>query len=448
MSPVFIRTYGCQMNEYESEVMAGILERAGFEIADDGAAADVILLNTCSVRQHAEDRVWGALFGLKERAQREPGLIVGVCGCMAQARAEEIMQRCPHVRLLCGTKAFARIGDLVTRAAGSRGLVIDTDLTREPCLTDIPKKRVSTLKAFVPVMRGCDNYCAYCVVPYVRGCEKSRSPREILAEVQGLAKDGCREVTLLGQNVNSYRGTDYDRSAPVAFAGLLCMVSSVEGIDRIRFMTSHPKDFPADLIRAMVEIPQVCEHLHLPLQSGSDRVLERMNRKYTFASYRSLVDELRAAAPGVVLGTDVITGFPGETRDDFQKTVRAMKEIAFDSAFIFKYSDREGTQAAALSPKVPDGEIVRRHAALLALQEKIGLQKNGELVGKSVEVLVEGTSPRNPGRLFGRTRTNKRVVFEGEERLIGGLVCVTIREVTPLTLIGALPRARAAHEQP
>lgn len=427
---VHLRTYGCQMNEYDSEVMAGLLEREGWSLTADEARADIILFNTCSVRQHAEDRVWNALFSLRERASRDPGLIIGVCGCMAQWRAEEIARRCPHVRLVCGTQAFTRLPELIRKAAASGSAVVDTGADRVPCPAGLPKVRKQKLKAFVPVMRGCGNFCAYCVVPYVRGPEVSRPPEEIIAEVEALARDGCREVMLLGQNVNSYSAEG------LAFADLLRIVGAVGGVERIRFMTSHPKDFPDDLIRAMVECMKVCEHLHLPLQSGSDRTLEKMNRKYTYEAYRALVRRIREAVPAIALSTDVMVGFPGETDEDFGRTLRAMEEIRFDSAFMFKYSDRDGTAAARMGPKVPEKEIIRRHAGLLQLQNSVSMEKNRELIGKVVQVLVEGYSPRNPGRLFGRTRTNKRVVFEGAADLIGQLICVSIREATPLTLIG------------
>jgi len=436
---VHLRTFGCQMNEYDSEVMAGLFELDGWIITDNESEADVIILNTCSVRQHAEDRVWGALYDLRERAEREPSLIIGVCGCMAQGRAKDIARNCPHVRLIAGTHAFSRLPELVEETSRSGRTVVDIDASRIPRVVALPRKRKSQLKAFVPVMRGCENYCAYCVVPYVRGPEISRSVEEVVAEVEALARDGCREVTLLGQNVNSYLGPRKNGGAgSVSFAGLLRMIGGVNGIMRIRFITSHPKDFPDELIRAMAEVPAVCEHLHLPLQSGSDRVLDRMNRKYTFGSYRELVGRIRGAIPGIALSTDIIVGFPGETEEDYNRTAQAMEEIGFESAFIFKYSDREKTRAAELEPKVAQIEIVRRHAELLKLQEGISAERNRGLIGARLELLVEGYSPRNPERLFGRTRTNKRAVFEGGEHLIGTLVCVTIREVTPLTLIGDL----------
>ena len=442
---ICVKTFGCQMNEYDSEVIAGLFERDGWILTDDQTEADVILFNTCSVRQHAEDRVWGALFELRARAMREPGLIIGICGCMAQAKADGIAKRCPWVKVICGTQAFNRLPELVARASAGSGIVIDTDMSREPCLAGLPRKRRIRLKGFVPVMRGCENYCAYCVVPYVRGREVSRPLKEILAEVEALARDGCREVMLLGQNVNSYRVEG------VSFAGLLREVAAIDGIERIRFMTSHPKDFPDELIRAMAEIPKICEHLHIPLQSGSDRILETMNRRYTWGSYLALVEKIRRTVPRIALSTDIIVGFPGETDDDFHLTVRALREVRFDSAFIFKYSDRDGTRAVELQPHVPEEIIAQRQAALLKLQEGISAERNEELLGKSVEVLVEGYSPRNPDRLFGRTRSNKRVVLDGGGPapacrqtgaglsggdLIGGLVCVIIRESTPLPLIG------------
>ena len=433
---VCIRTFGCQMNAYDSEVIAGLFERKGYRLTEEEGEADLILLNTCSVRRHAEDRVWGKLFELRERARREPDLIIGVCGCMAQSRAEEITRRCPHVRLICGTRAFTHLPGLVARARDSKGTVIDIGMDEVPRLAGIPKKRKSKLKAFVTVMRGCENFCSYCIVPYVRGSEVSRTPEVIVEEVSQLAREGVKEVMLLGQNVNSYKGESRKGGEPVLFAGLLRMVSGIEGIERVRFMTSNPKDLGNDLIRAIAEIDEICEHLHLPVQSGSDRVLMRMKRGYTLVEYTKITKKLREAVPGIALTTDIIAGFPGETIEDHQATVWAMEEIGFDAAFIFKYSDREGTKAAEMNPKVPEEVIVRRHAELLKLQERLSLKKNREMVGKSVEVLVEGRSRRNPKRLFGRTRTNKRVVLEGDGNLIGQIVSVTIREATPLTVIG------------
>ncbi|MDD5557929.1 MAG: tRNA (N6-isopentenyl adenosine(37)-C2)-methylthiotransferase MiaB [bacterium] len=427
---VSIRTYGCQMNEADSEAMAGLLEGEGWAVTDDEAAADVVLLNTCCVRRHAEERVWNALFALRARAA-EGGLIVGVCGCMAQWRGEEIVRRAPHVRVVCGTRAFARLPDLIRRAAAG-GAVVDVGEGGLPA-GPLPRTRRGALKALVPVMRGCGNFCAYCVVPYVRGPEESRPPGEIAAAVEALARDGCREVTLLGQNVNGYA------AAGVPFAGLLRIVGGT-GIARIRFLTSHPKDLSDGLIRAIAEVPQVCEHLHLPLQAGSDRVLERMRRGCAYGRYRALVVRIRAAVPGIAISTDLMAGFPGETADDFERTLGAMEELRFDAAFLFKYSDREGTTAAAMGPKVPPAEIAERHARMLDLQSRIGLERNRERIGGTEEVLVEGPSARDPRRLFGRSRTNRRVVFEGDGALIGTLACATIRDATPLTLIGA-PRA-------
>ncbi|MCX6357241.1 MAG: tRNA (N6-isopentenyl adenosine(37)-C2)-methylthiotransferase MiaB [Candidatus Aureabacteria bacterium] len=435
MSPICVITFGCQMNEYDSEVMAGLCAEAGWTITDDEEKAGVILINTCSVRRHAEERVWGRLFALKERASREPDLIIGVCGCMAQGKASEIARRCPHVRLICGTRAFDRLPSLIERARRERGGVIDVGEGSLPRLASPPRKRESWLKAFVPVMRGCNNRCAYCVVPALRGPEVSRSGEEIIAEIRLLASDGCREITLLGQNVNSYRAARRD-GMQATFAGLLGEIASISGIERIRFMTSHPKDMPDELIAALAGLPKVCPHLHLPLQSGSDRILEGMKRGYTFGAYRLLVRKIRDRVPGIALTTDLIAGFPGETEEDFKRTLGALEEISFDGAFIFKYSDSEGTAAAGFIPKVPDEEIARRHGILLKRQGEIGLAKNSALVGQAEEVLVEGPSPRNPGRLFGRTRANRRVVFEGGERLIGTAVCVTIRAATPLTLLG------------
>ena len=418
---VHIRTFGCQMNEYDSEAVAGLFERGGWAVAEREEEAGVVILNTCSVRGHAEDRAWGRLFALRARAAREPGFVVAVMGCMAQRMPAEIARRCPWVRVICGTRAFDRMVELVERAPRRGGVAIDTGTGRRSRTAVPPRGRGPRVRAFVEITRGCGNRCAYCVVPYVRGPEESRQPGEILAEIGRLAEGGCREVTLLGQNVNSYR------ACGMAFAGLLREVGSIGGIARIRFMTSHPKDFPDELLEAVAGVPQVCPHIHLPLQSGSDRILAMMNRGYTGGLYRGLVERLRGAVPGLALSTDLIAGFPAETEEDFRDTLRAIEEIRFDGAFIFKYSDREGTRAAGIRPKVPQGDIVRRHAALLGAQERISAEKNAGLIGATVEVLVEGTSPRDPGRLFGRTGANRRVVFPGGTDLIGRLACVTIR---------------------
>ena len=438
---VHLRTYGCQMNDLDSEVIVGLFERDGWALTDRENEAELVVLNTCAVRRHAEDRVWGALFALKARAVREQGFILAVTGCMAQARSGEIARKCPWVRVICGTRAFDRLPELVAQASGRRGMLIDIATDRPPRTTGLPRKRTDRLKAFVAAMRGCGNFCAYCVVPYVRGPDVSRPPREVVAEVEGLARDGCREVMLLGQNVNRYS------SEGVSFAGLLRRVGAVEGILRVRFMTSHPSDFPDELLDTMAEVSQVCPHLHLPLQSGSDRILSLMHRGYTLASYRALAGRLRRRIPGLSLTTDLIAGFPGETDEDFQATVRALEEIRFDDAFVFKYSEREGTRAMGMGPKVPGVEIARRHAALLRLQGKINAEKNAAAVGTTVEVLVEGVSPRDPKRLFGRTAANRRVAFTGAPDLTGRLIRVIIIKSTVLTLIGADAR-RAVPSRP
>lgn len=427
---VYIRTLGCQMNELDTETIAGLFERDGWALTDFEHEADLVVFNTCAVRQHAEDRVWGALFALKERAAREPGFGVAVAGCMAQARAAEIARRCPWVRVVCGTRSFDRLPALVAQAEREGGTLIDIATDGGPHTAGLPRRRGGRLKGFVAAMRGCDNYCAYCIVPYVRGGEVSRPPGEVVAEAGRLAHDGCREVMLLGQNVNRYS------SEGVSFAGLLRKVGAVEGLLRVRFMTSHPRDFSEELLDAMAETPRVCPHLHLPLQSGSDRILSLMNRGYTRARYLLLVERLRERMPGIAVTTDLIAGFPGETEEDLQETIRAMEEIRFDDAFVFKYSDREGTRAARMGPKVPPEEIARRHATLLKLQGGINAEKHAATAGTGVEVLVEGVSRRNPNRLFGRTAENRRVVFAGEQGLTGRLVHVIITDTTPITLIG------------
>lgn len=430
---VFFETFGCQMNKLDAELSLGLLQEEGYKIVDKVDDADVILFNTCSVRKHAEDKVYSHLGALKTLKKRHPDVIVGVLGCMAQKDGEAIFKRMPHVDLVCGTRMFSRLPEMLLkiRNHGSHVLAIDEDQI-------VNVKRAVTYRpnfyqAFVTVMRGCDNYCSYCIVPYVRGREISRTIADIKEEVQSLVSNGCKEVTLLGQNINSYgKGL----SVNVTLGDLLTELNAIDGLERIRFVTSHPADMSRDLIRTMSHLEKVCEYLHMPAQSGSDEVLKRMRRGYTAGYYREFVRYARELIPHLTVASDFIVGFPGETEEDFHETVRLMEDIRFQNCFIFKYSPRTGTKAAELTDDVPDETKRARNIKLLELQKKISLEENTKMIGKKVAVFVEGASKSDPNRLSGRTRQNHIVVFNGSQDLVGKLVGVVIHEVTDLTLFG------------
>ena len=423
------------MNKLDAELSLGLLQEEGYKIVDKVDDADVILFNTCSVRQHAEDKVYSHLGALKTLKNRHPEVIVGVLGCMAQKDGEAIFKRMPHVDLVCGTRMFSRLPEMLLkiRNHGSHVLAIDEDQI-------VNVKRAVTYRpnfyqAFVTVMRGCDNYCSYCIVPYVRGREISRTIADIKEEVQSLVSNGCKEVTLLGQNINSYgKGLDGN----VTLGNLLSELNEIDGLDRIRFVTSHPADMSRDLIRTMSRLEKVCEYLHMPVQSGSDEVLKRMRRGYTAGYYREFVRYARELIPHLTVASDFIVGFPGETEEDFQETVQLMEDIRFQNCFIFKYSPRTGTKAAELKDDVPDKTKRARNMKLLELQKQISLEENKKIIGKEMQVLVEGASKSDPNRLSGRTRQNHIVVFNGSQDLGGKLAGVVIHEVTDLTLFGKL----------
>ena len=432
---VFFETFGCQMNKLDAELSLGLLQEDGYKIVDKVDEADVILFNTCSVRQHAEHKVYSHLGALKTLKKRHPEVIVGVLGCMAQKDGEAIFKRMPHVDLVCGTRMFSRLPELLLklRNHGSHVLAIDEDQ-----IVNVKRAvtyRPSFYQAFVTVMRGCDNYCSYCIVPYVRGREISRTIADVKQEVQSLVSNGCKEVTLLGQNINSYgKGL----SGNVTLGDLLTELNVIDGLERIRFVTSHPADMTRDLIHTMSRLGKVCEYLHMPAQSGSDEVLERMRRGYTAGYYREFVRYAKELIPHLTVASDFIVGFPGETEDDFQETVRLMEDMRFQNCFIFKYSPRTGTKAAELKDDVPDETKRARNLKLLELQKKISLEENTKMIGKKVEVLVEGASKSDPNRLSGRTRQNHIVVFNGSQDMVGKLAGVAIQEVTDLTLFGKL----------
>lgn len=420
----YIRTYGCQMNEWDSEVMAGIVEELGYERAARPAEADLVLVNTCCVRQTAENKVWGLLGTLGRLKKKRPGMVIAVTGCMPQQEgvAAEIRRRFPFVDLVLGTHNRHELARLLERVPAEGPVV---EIWPEACCVPegLPVRRESRLRAWVPVMFGCNNFCAYCVVPYVRGQERSRRPEDILREVQMLAAAGYREVVLLGQNVNAYGKGLQPR---VTFADLLTMVNGVDGIWRIRYTTSHPRDFDDRLIETVARLAKVCENFHLPVQAGSDRILRLMRRGYTRADYLDLVAKIRAAVPGASITTDIMVGFPGETEEDFAATLDLVRRVRFDQAFTFVYNPRRGTPAAALPNQVPEAVKSRRIQELIAVQQAISRELNRVEEGRLHEVLVEGPSEYDRAKLAGRTRTNKTVVFKGDAGLVGRLVPVRI----------------------
>lgn len=416
----WIDTSGCQMNERDSETLAGICEKLGMTPCDDPADARVAILNTCAVRDKPQERVYSRLGELRKLRRENPDLVIVVAGCVAQIAADELRQR--GADIVVGPRCYdmlePALGDLGASAQRRCTLTIGGD---RHIAEGLPARRASHLTAFVNVIYGCDNFCAYCIVPYARGREQSRLPEDVLAEVERVVAAGAREVTLLGQNVNSY---GRDLPGAIDFPDLLRRVDAVEGLDRLRFTTSHPKDMTRRLIDAMRDLPTVCEHLHLPLQAGSDRVLEAMGRGYSYEHFRTLIESARQAIPDLAVTTDVMVGFPGETPSDFEATLKAFEELRFDQAFMFKYNDRPGTRAETMQPKVPEEEKQHRLEELVALQNEIARDINRELVGEVYEVLVEEPDPKSEGHVRGRTRQHKLMIFPGGEELIGRIVPV------------------------
>ncbi|MBI5184056.1 MAG: tRNA (N6-isopentenyl adenosine(37)-C2)-methylthiotransferase MiaB [Nitrospinae bacterium] len=418
-----ILTYGCQMNKYDSERIVGILKGLDFQLTDDLRSADMIMLNTCSIREKAEQKVFSQLGRLKRLKEDNPDLIIGVGGCIAQIKGDKIFQRAPQVDLIFGTLNIDHLSSMVREVEKKRGRVIGIAKDFDPDIQPPLTFRESQVSAWVNIIQGCDNYCTYCVVPYTRGRERSRSSSIILDEIRGLADQGYKEVTLLGQNVNSY---GKDKSDGIDFPQLLYMIEEIDGIKRIRFVTSHPKDISERLMYAMRDMNKVCEHLHLPLQSGSNRILNKMGRGYTSEEYLSKIDRLKSFIPEIVISTDIIVGFPGETDDDFNKTEEILKEVEYDTIFLFKYSPRPETLAGSLSNHVPPNIKEERFNNLLMIQKEISLKKNKALEGTSDEVLVEGHSKKDPGKLTSRTRSNKIVNFYSNRDMKGEIIEVKI----------------------
>ena len=440
----WIETWGCQMNEHDSEKMAGVLSGLGYEPADGRTDADVVLLNTCAIREKAEDKVYQALGALKRVKDDRPEMIIGVCGCVAQMAGEGIRRRAPFVDLVIGPRAVSRLPDLLGRLADERGIV-DTTLYQDSILAgDQPVRRSpSRVKAYVTIMEGCNKTCAYCVVPATRGREVSRPLASVVHEIAGLARDGFLEIELLGQNVNAYRCPD----TRAGLADLLRAAGRAEGLRRIRFTTSHPLHLRKPIIAAMAEVPEVCNHLHLPFQSGSSRILRLMRRGYDRGGYLEKIRQLRAAIPEISVSTDVIVGFPGETESDFEETLSLAGEVGFDQMFSFIYSPRPGTEAAMAYDGVPHEMKVARLMELQAMQREIQLERNLRLVGRRVEVLVEGRSRRDPGEWAGRTTTNRVVNFPSGRAQVGELAEVRVTEAGPNSLRGE-PLDRSRRETP
>ena len=430
-----ITTLGCQMNAHDSEKLAGILSDAGFTEAEREEDADLVLYNTCCVRENAELKVYGRLGYLKGYKRRNPKMRIALCGCMMQEPTvvEKLNKSYPWVDLVFGTHNLYRFAELLEEMYDADRQVIELWDKADRIVEDLPSIRKHTFKASVNIMFGCDNFCTYCIVPYVRGRERSRKPEDILREIRTLADEGVREIELLGQNVNSY-GKNLEE--PVSFAELLYEVSKIEGIDRIRFMTSHPKDLSDELIAAMRDCPKVCPHFHLPLQSGSDRILARMNRHYTKAQYLEIVRRLREAVPEIAVTTDIMTGFPGETEEDVEDTLSVIREARFDNAFTFIYSRRVGTPAASYPDQIPEETAKVWFDRIHKTLEDVMNARNTERIGKTLYVRAEEINSHDKSMLTGRSAENLLVHFKGDPSQIGRIIPVEIDEQMTYYLIG------------
>lgn len=433
MSRTFhITTFGCQMNEHDSEVIDGLLTERGFSSVKERKDASIVIINTCSVRDNADKRFFGTLGQLKKRKESDPSFIVCVCGCMMQQQrvVDTIKAKYPWVDVIFGTNSIHHIPELIEKVAIEKEKVVDIIENTEEIVEGLPAKRLFDHKALVNIMFGCNNFCTYCIVPYTRGREKSRAPEAIVDEVKGLVADGVKEIMLLGQNVNSYDGNG------TSFAELLKMLNDVDGLERIRFMTSNPKDLSDELIEAFAICDKLCRNLHLPIQSGSNRVLKRMNRKYTREDYLKLIEKLRKTVPDITLSTDIIVGFPGETNEDFEETLSIVKEVEYDSAFTFIYSIRKGTPAEKFEDQIEESEKHRRFDLLVNAVNEISEKKNKAYQDRVEKVLVDSVSKNDKSTLTGRTDGFKLVNFAGKKELIGSLVDVKITDAKTFSLFG------------
>jgi tRNA-2-methylthio-N6-dimethylallyladenosine synthase len=439
-----IHTIGCQMNVYDSEKLGAVLNSLGYRPTPDPEQADIIVCNTCAVRHKAEEKAFSFLGRFAGNKQKKPHLITVMAGCVAQQEGKNAFQRLPHLDLVLGTQAFSRFGTHIEALRSGQLRIVDIDPS-DVIFETLPDETVfkeNPVSKFVTIMQGCDNFCTYCVVPYVRGRERSRPWQSIVREIEVLADNGIREVTLLGQNVNSYGA----KEKSISFAGLLEKVAGIDGIHRIRFATSHPKDLSGELIQAMADLEKVCNHLHLPVQSGSNRILKKMNRGYTSEIYLSRIDALRSAIPDIGLSTDIIVGFPSETSEEFKDTMNLMEQVGFDSIFAFAYSDRSFAPAAKFSDPVADAEKMARLNRLLAFQDTITQKKNAQMTGRVVQVLVEGVSAKKHAgfvkttphtrQMTGRSAANKIVHFPSDTLAPGDLVQIKIENAYPHSLWG------------
>ena len=436
---LFIETHGCQMNEYDSSRMADLLgEHQALELTENPAEADVILLNTCSIREKAQEKVFSQLGRWRELKQRNPALVIGVGGCVASQEGAAIRERAPYVDVVFGPQTLHRLPEMIDAARTTQKPQVDVSFPEIEKFDRLPEPRVDGPSAFVSVMEGCSKYCSFCVVPYTRGEEVSRPPEDVLAEVIHLAENGVREVTLLGQNVNGYRGTA-DDGRLVDFAELLYLVAAIDGIERLRYTTSHPLEFSDALIQAHAEIPELVKFIHLPVQSGSDRILAAMKRNHTALEYKSRIRKLKAAVPEISISSDFIVGFPGETEEDFVQTMKLIEEVGFDFSYSFVYSARPGTPAAELADDTPEEAKKQRLSILQQRISQQGFEISRRMVGSTQRILVSDYSKKDPGMLQGRTENNRIVNFpSANPRLIGQFVLVRIDDALPHSLRGSL----------
>ncbi len=431
-----VNTFGCQMNARDSEKLVGILEKIGYE-KKETEDADFVIYNTCTVRENANNKVYGRLGYLHAQKKKNPHMMIGLCGCMMQEPnvVEKIRTSYRFVDLVFGTHNIYKFAELIVAAFESEGMIVDIWEDTDKIVEDLPVERKYSFKSGVNIMFGCNNFCSYCIVPYVRGRERSREPKDIIREIERLVADGVVEVMLLGQNVNSY-GKNLEH--PISFAQLLREVEKIEGLERIRFMTSHPKDLSDELIQVLAESKKICRHLHLPLQSGSTRILKEMNRHYTKEQYLELVKKIRTAVPDMAITTDIIVGFPGETEEDFLETMDVVKQVEYDSAFTFIYSKRTGTPAAAKEEQVPEEIVKDRFDRLLQVVQKIGAEKAEALTGTRQKVLVEDVNAQDEQLVTGRLSNNSVVHIRGGKELIGQIVEVTLDECRGFYYMGTL----------
>ncbi len=432
MNKVYIETYGCQMNEYDTELVKTILKQNDYDFTEAPEQAEIIFLNTCSVRENAHEKVYQRLGVFRQLRKENKNLIMGVLGCMAQNLRKELLEKESGVDIVAGPDSYKKLPEMLSRVHETGEKEFSLTLSEFETYSDVFPTRESGVNAWVAVMRGCDNFCTFCVVPYTRGRERSRDPLNIVEEVKRLVGEGFKQVTLLGQNVNSYQFGSHD------FADLIAMISEVSGIERIRFISPHPKDFPVKLIDIVANNEKACKQIHLPLQSGNDRILDIMNRTYSQSEFLNLVEVMRKKIPDLALSTDVIVGFPTESDEEYEDTLKVMREVRFDSAFMFKYSERKQTIAQRKFPNdVPEEVKTDRLIELVEMQRKINFENNQRHLGKTYDVLVEGKA-KKPDQLMGRNEANKIVVFPDQGQKVGDFINVSIDEVTPNTLIGSV----------